>query len=83
MLGDLEKKRILVNIQTYGDFDMPSTDVIMIAPAGWVLGGVAKVANTLEKRNSKTNDTVDVIKELKLLGFTVLTTVDLTIGGDL
>ena len=83
MLGDLEKKRILVNIQTYGDFDMPGTDVIMIAPAGWVEGGAAKVARTLEKRNSKTNDTSEVIKELKLLGFKVLTTIDLTVGGDL
>lgn len=76
-------KRIVINVQTYGDFDIPGTDVIMMAPEGFVLGAAAKLARTFADMNSKTNDTSAVIKELKAHGFTVCKAVDLTIGGDL
>lgn len=83
MLGDLEKKQILVNIQTYGDFDIPSTDAILIAPRGYDRGDVSKLVQRLSNEHSKTDNTDGVIKKLKSLGFKFLTTIDLTIGGDL
>jgi len=40
-------KRIVINVQTYGDFDIPSTDTIMMAPEGYVVGAVAKLARVI------------------------------------
>ena len=76
-------KRIVINVQTYGDFDIPSTDTIMMAPEGYVVGAVAKLARVIQSANSKTRDSAATIKELKSLGFTVCKEIDLTIGGDL
>ena len=76
-------KRIVINVQTYGDFDIPGTDTIMMAPEGYVVGAVAKLARVIQDNNSKTRDSSATIKELKSLGFTVCKDINLTIGGGL
>lgn len=76
--------RILINVQAYSDFDIPTSRVIMEAP-GFIDGGagVRRIVKIVEDENRASNDVDAVIKQLKSLGFTVCKTVDLTIGGDL
>lgn len=75
--------RILVNIQTYGDFDIPSTEVIMESPGFVDPSAVQGIINIVELENRKSADPNDVINQLKSLGFSVCKTIDLNIGGDL
>ena len=75
--------RVLVNVQVYGDFDMPYTKVIMEAPGFIDPNAVAGIIKLVKEENSKTDDVGAVIKQLKSLGFSVCKTIDLTIGGDL
>lgn len=75
--------RVLVNVQVYGDFDMPYTEVIMEAPGFVDPNAVAGIIKLVKEENSKTDDVGAVISQLKSLGFSVCKTVDLTIGGDL
>ena len=76
-------KRLVINIQTYGDFDIPGTDTIMLAPEGYGTGDVAILARSLEDEYSKTRDSSGAIKELKSMGFTVCKDINCNIGGDL
>ena len=75
--------RVLINVQVYGDFDMPYTEVIMEAPGFIDPNAVAGIIKLVKEENSKTDDVDAVIRQLKSLGFSVCKTIDLTIGGDL
>ena len=75
--------RVLVNVQVYGDFDMPYTEVIMEAPGFIDPNAVAGIIKLVKEENSKNNDVDATIRQLKSLGFSVCKTIDLTIGGDL
>ena len=75
--------RVLVNVQVYGDFDIPTSRVIMEAPGFIDPTAVAGIVELVKEENSKTNDVDAVISQLKSLGFSVCKTIDLTIGGDL
>lgn len=74
---------IVVNIQTYGDFDMPGTVLTMVAPAAMS----KKIAQTLKKEAEEmfkdTNDVDGVIAYLKDWNFTTCNMLNITIGGNL
>ncbi len=75
--------KVVVNVQTYGDFDMPSTYILMYAPKGFKKYEIKSMIKIVEKDHRKTNDPEKAIQELKKLGFQPCSTVDLTIGGEL
>lgn len=76
-------KQIIVNIETFGDFDMPSTEVLMVAPAGMTKCFVKRVAAEAKKQFADTRETDGVIKFFKEQGFTCASEVICRIGGNL
>lgn len=75
--------RVLVNVQTYADFDVPGTHVIMEAPDFVEADAIRGIIKTIENENLKNDDVDDVVKQLKSLGFSVCKTIDLDVGGGL
>ncbi len=76
-------KKVVVNVQTYGDFDIPGTACVMFAPECMTRSQVKSMVKLIQDDNRKTNDPEAAIKELKQLGFTPCTAVNLTVGGGL
>lgn len=74
---------IIVNIQTYGDFDMPVSALLMVAPDGMSIKSVRLIVEEVEDNNKLTSDPDNAIKELKANGFKVCKAFDLSIGGEL
>ena len=74
---------IIVNIQTYGDYDVPGTALLMVAPQLMS----RKIAKELKKEAEelfKDTDEIDgVITYLKSWGFTTANTISITVGNDL
>lgn len=75
--------RTIINVQAYGDFDIPTSRLIMEAPGFIEEQAVAGIIAIVKKENAGSDNTNEVIKQLKSLGFTACRTIDLTIGGDL
>ena len=76
-------KPILVNVQTYADFDIPVTNCVMIAPAEMSREDAVHIVNGIFAANQNTDDPSNAIKQLKRVGFTTCKTIDLTVGGNL
>ncbi len=76
-------KNIVVNVQTYGDFDIPGTACVMLAPEYMTKSQIKSMVKLIQDDNRKTNDPDAAIEELKKLGFQSCSTVDLTVGGGL
>lgn len=74
---------IIVNIETYGDFDMPSTDTLMVAPDFMTKKGARTLADEASAKFANTNDSAEVIKFFKDQGFTPAIELKCTIGGNL
>jgi len=74
---------IVFNIQTYGDFDVASTAMIMIAPLGMSKKIAREIAKEATEILSKTNDPDSAVSYLDGWGCIVANTHDITIGGDL
>lgn len=75
--------KVVINVQIYGDFDVPSTHMLMYAPKGFKKQQICGMVKTVENNHRKTNDPEKAVRELKQLGFQPCNTVELTIGGDL
>lgn len=74
---------IVVNIQTYGDFDIPGTDTIMVAPQAMSKKIARELKKEAEEMFKNTNDTEGVIKWLRSWGFETCNILNITIGGNL
>lgn len=74
---------IIVNIETYGDFDMPVSVLLMVAPNGMGKKTVRLIVEEVKSDNRMTRETDAAVKTLKSYGFTVCKSHDLTIGGGL
>ena len=74
---------IIVNIETYGDFDMPSTELSMAAPQSMSKQMAKTLKKEAEEMFKDTDDVDEVIKHLKQQGFETCNTLSITIGGNL
>lgn len=74
---------IVFNIQTYGGFDIPSTDLIMIAPLGMSKKIAREVAKEATELLKKSDDPASAMSYLDGWGCVTANTYDITIGGDL
>ncbi len=72
---------MIINVQSYGDFDIPVTQCLMEID-GFGKREMKEILNSLEERFSHTNDPDGVIKELKRWGAVHLKSCDITIGGN-
>jgi len=75
--------QVVVNVQSYGDFEIPNTDTIMIAPSGMSPGEVSTQVAAVTKLHRETNNSKKLINELKLLGYQRVAIIDAVVGGDL
>ena len=73
---------IIVNIEKYGDYDIPYTALTMVAPEEMGKKQVSTLVKRAEIDLSSTNDEQVAIKYLKDWGFTVVKTFSVAIGGD-
>lgn len=74
---------IVINLQTYGDFDIPGCRALMVAPNGMSKGAIKETVSSVKSMFSDSNDVERTIRVLKGLGFESVEKIDLTIGGDL
>ncbi len=74
---------ILVSVGSYGDFDMPFTETLMIAPVSMNAPAVKEATRLVQADNSKSRDCEDAVKQLRKLGFTPCKYYAVTVGGDL
>lgn len=74
---------IIVNIQTYGDFDTPSTEVSMVAPQAMSRKIARELKKEAEELFKNTDDVDSAIKYLRGWGFETCNTLSITIGGNL
>ncbi len=75
--------RIVINLETYGDFDMTATAAILIAPESMDKSEVATIVSSVETEFANSNDHQKAVKRLKEQGFETLKYFDCTIGGNL
>ena len=71
---------MIINIQSYGDFDIPVTYCLM------EINDISKsdiksILSELEHRYGSTREVDGIIKDLKRLGATVVKSYDCTVGG--
>jgi len=74
---------IIVNIEVYGDFDMPTTVALMAAPEGMDKGTVKAFCDETSKMLADTRNSDEAIKMLKTVGFTTVKSCTVRIGGNL
>jgi len=74
---------IIINIETYGDFDVPSTDTLMVAPDGMTESYAKQLAEQARIDYAHTSDSADLIKSLKSEGFSCVHEIKCSIGDDL
>lgn len=74
---------IAINLETYGDFDIPVNNGILIPPEGMGKSSVIAINNEIEKKCANDRNPDRAIKLFKEVGFTVLFTLDCTVGGNL
>ena len=74
---------MIFNIEKYGDFDMPSTALIMQAPEGMTKKIACGLVKEGEELFADTNEITGVQSWLMSWGFTPVKTFTLTIGGHL
>lgn len=75
--------RVAILVQTYGDWDMLSGGIVMLAPVGMGKKQAFALSEELSDKYSKTEDTEPVVRSLKDLGFETCSTQSLAIGGEL
>jgi len=73
---------MIVNIQGYGDFDVPVLLATMQAPDSMADAEVDKVVSECHMLFSETTNLDTAVAYLKKLGFKVVKTRDFTIGGN-
>ena len=76
-------KPVIINVQKYGDFDMPYTVVSMLAPEGMGKKVAFKIAEEAETMFSNTAMTDRIERYLQDQGFTSCTTTSAAVGGNL
>jgi len=73
----------IVNIEVYGDFDMPQTAAIMTSPDGMsrqeIKSHLAEISNLF----NKSNDVDEAIKHMKSAGFKIVKFKTLHLGAEL
>jgi len=74
---------ICINVEKYGDFDMPHTEVIMLAPESMSAVVVRQATELVQADNRNNRDCDNAIKQLKSLGFIVCMSYSVTVGGNL
>lgn len=74
---------IAIEVQVYGDFDMPLTVAVMVAPESWRKADVSAQCKVMENTYANTRESDKAIAELKRLGFKPLKTYDMAVGGNL
>ena len=74
---------IIINLQMYGDFDMPYTDTLLMAPDSMNRHGAKICVDDVKKKFNMSRDAHAAVTELKQYGFTVCESIDITIGGGL
>ena len=74
---------IIVNIATYGDFDMPSTVLSMVAPQNISKSRAKQFKREAEEMFKDSDDVDGVIEYLKSQGFETCNSLTITIGGNL
>lgn len=74
---------IVFNIEKYGDFDMPHTVLVMIAPAGMNKKTARMVAKEAQELLKNTDDEQEAIAYLDSWGCVTANMVSVTIGGNL
>jgi len=74
---------IVFNVQNYSDFDMLTSQLIMIAPLGMSNKIARKIAKEATELLSKTNDPDAAMSYLDGWGCIVANSHDINIGGDL
>ena len=73
---------IVINLQNYGDFDIPVNQCVLLSDS-YHKSDVKRFVDMVEDEFGFTNDPTEAIKFLKKQGFTIAKTIDCTIGGDL
>lgn len=76
-------KRVAVNVQIYGDFDVLSTVAVLLSPEGMSKDDVKVIVNNISTYYSKSNNSEITIKEFKLMGFTLINSIPCNVGGGL
>lgn len=74
---------IAFNLQTYVDFDIPSTECIMIAPAGMSKKAAKLIANEADTMFRDSTDVKALVKYLRTWGCEPVKSYGITVGGNL
>ena len=75
-------KRIAVNLEQYGDFDIKVNVGVLLAPEGMSKIDVKTIINSVKDDCADKNDPEPARKLLKSYGFESLYTVDCCVGGN-
>lgn len=73
----------IFNIETYGDFDMPHTAVLMVAPEGMSKKTAEMIAEEASDMFRNTNEVDGVIRYLESWGCTTVKQHKIQVGGNL
>ena len=74
---------IVVNIEVYGDFDIPTTAALMVAPEGMNKGTVKNICHEARTLLANTRNEKEAIQMLKTAGFAMVQSCNLLIGDNL
>lgn len=74
---------IAINLQKYGDFDMPYTVATLVAPDGMSKKVAKMIAEEATEMFRDTDDATAAISYLRTWGFATVPAYDVTIGGGL
>jgi len=72
----------VINLQSYGDFDIPVSQCVLLSDS-YTKSDIKKFVKMVEEEFKDTNNPTEAIKFLKKQGFTVIKTMDCTIGGNI
>lgn len=76
-------KQIIINIEKYGDFDMPYTALSMLSPDGMSKSYIKRILDEAHDLFESDEDEDKVKKHLMERGFIPCSSMSLTIGGNL
>lgn len=79
----MKNNQLIVNLNVYGDFDMPITVVNMLAPRGMDKAEASTIVREVESECRLEREADKAIRLLKQYGFSTVRSIDLNSGGDL
>ena len=74
-------QRVVVTLGGYGNFDLPKSESVWLAPKGMSKMFIEKIVEQIEASTYNNKDPFIAIKRLKKEGFTELKNIECLIGG--